>query len=361
MRKILLFISLFPLLSAGVEKIPPSVRILIKSSEKLSLEGKDLEILDPFSFSPLFQPFSGRLNVTGDESGIRINGKPLLKNYLILRSRSRSLEVDGRIYPGKTEIVLHNGILYLINDIDIETYVKGVVASEVPSNWEIEALKAQAVAARTYAYNLVRKNRESLYDLSASVLHQVYNGIQHASPQIVIAVESTRGEILTYEGEIIEPYYHSHCGGKTESSLSIWGKPAPYLQSVDCYHRNRMEWEMSISKAKLASLLGMAHMKEWKILRRSHTGRVLSLYFSDGKKKKIVSGEDLRKILGYSRLKSTLFWMDEKGDSIIIKGAGMGHGVGMCQHGAQELAKRGYTYIQILSHYYRGVKILKIY
>lgn len=360
-RFFILFFLLFLPPSGNSDNLPPFIRILLKTSPSITINGKSLEIIDPFSFLPIASFISGRLKLTFDESGILINQKPTLKTYIIVKDKKNNLEVDGRIYPGKMEIILKEGLLYLINDIDLETYITGVVASEMPSQWPVEALKAQAVAARTYAYNLLRKNRNSIYDLTSTYIHQVYNGIHTASPDVLLAVESTKGEVLTYRGELIEPYYHSHCSGQTESSFYVWGRNIPYLQSVRCFHSDRKKWEFSISRKKLGYKIGFLDIKEVKILKRSPSGRVSKISLSDGKERKIISGEDLRRAIGYNEIKSTLFEVKEAGDYIIFKGEGMGHGVGMCQWGAYEMAKRGYNYRHILFHYYRGVDILKIY
>lgn len=358
------FFILFPLLInpfVATSNSPPFIRILLKASDKIILNGSHLVIIEPFSFSPITSPFSGSIKIAFDESGILINRKPILKTYIIVKNMGKSIEVDGRSYPGKMELILKDRTLYLINDIDIETYITGVVASEMPSGWPTEALKAQAVAARTYAYNLLREKRDAFYDLTSTHIHQVYHGIHHASPNVLLAVESTKGEILTYRGEIIEPYYHSHCSGKTESSFYIWGIDLPYLQSVRCSHSHKRNWEISISKKKIAQRINLENVRKARILKRSPSGRVLKISFSDGKKNKIMSGEDLRRILGYNEIKSTLFSIYEVRDSITFKGEGMGHGVGMCQWGAYEMAKKGYNHRQILFHYYKGVEILKIY
>jgi len=356
----LLFLLCSISLSANADNTPPFIRILLKASQTITINGSEIEVIDPFSFLPITSTFSGRVNISFNESGILLNQKPILKTYIIIKGK-KSVEVDGKIYPGKTEVILRDGVLYLINDIDLETYITGVVASEMPTEWPVEVLKAQAVAARTYAYNLLRKNRDALYDLTATHIHQVYNGIHRASPNVLLAVEHTRGEVLTYKGELIEPYYHSHCAGQTESSFYIWEREIPYLQSVKCFHTDKRRWEASISKKKLSSKIGLSNIKDVKILKRSPSGRVLRIYFSDGNRKIIMSGEDIRRIAGYNEIKSTLFDVKDAVDSIIFKGEGMGHGVGMCQWGAYEMAKRGYNYRQILLHYYKGVDILKIY
>lgn len=359
-RFFILFFLLFPPYG-NADNLPPFIRILLKTSSTLTINGKALEIIDPFSFLQITSFVSGKLKITYDESGILLNEKPTLKTYIIVKDKKNNLEVEGRRYPGKLEIILRDRVLYLINDIDLETYITGVVASEMPSEWHVEALKAQAVAARTYAYNLLRKNRNSLYDLTSTYMHQVYNGIHTASPSVLLAVESTKGEVLTYKGELIEPYYHSHCAGQTESSFYIWGKDVPYLQSVRCFHPDRKKWEASISRKKLGYKIGFLDIKKVKILKRSPSGRVLKISLSDGKRQKIITGEELRRLMGYTELKSTLFEIKEEGDYIIFRGEGMGHGVGMCQWGAYEMAKRGYSYRQILLYYYKGVDILKIY
>lgn len=335
----------------------PQIRVLIASGKTVEIKGDVIEILDPYTYSEIGL-FSGNLKLYLTSAGIVVGKNPTLKDYLIIKGKG--IEIDKKAYPGRIEAIARDNTIYLINDLDLENYVKGVVASEVPNSWNVEALKAQSVAARTYAYNLIRERRNELYDLSATVLHQVYSGIEHTTPKVILAVESTRGEVLFYDGEIIKPYYHSDCGGKTDSSEKIWGIPLPYLQPVRCPFPGK-RWKATFTAQSLGRKVGLKSVKYIKVIERSPSGRILKIKLGDGEKTITLSGEDMRRILGYSELKSAIFDVSIANDRIVFEGKGSGHGVGMCQWGAQKLAEKGYNYREILKFYYKGVEIRKLY
>lgn len=213
---------------------------------------------------------------------IKVQGKyfNLDSDYVVIKPTSGGyISVKGKWYRGFFIIYNKNGTLAVINKVDIENYIRGVVPSEMPSRWNYEAHKAQAIAARSYALANLGKRANSGYDLKDTPEDQAYGGASAEAAQTNRAVDETKGIVLIYDLKIIPAYYSASAGGQTSSCSDVWTKNLPYLQSVPSY---------------------------------------------DGNIKK------------------------------------NGHGVGMSQHGANNLAKSGYNAYQILQYFYKGVKFARI-
>ncbi|BCB96917.1 hypothetical protein JZK55_18390 [Dissulfurispira thermophila] len=290
------------------------------------------------------------------------NAKIPKKDEKIQRSGNANGEVflSGLKYSGFIEVWKGEKGLYIINEIPLEDYIKGVVASEVGNSWDIEALKAQAVVARTYAlYQKLNSNGKLPYHLTSSVLHQVYK-TGNVPDNIAKAVNETRGEILTYEGKPIAAYYHSTSGGMTEDPIEVFGKSYPYLKPVEttCELSPYFMWEKRIPVSDIESALNMAGIKEIIIdgLTVSNRVRNFKIITEDGEYK--ILAKELRKNLGWDRLPSTMITSITKdGNFYIFEGKGYGHGVGMCQWTALDMAKKGMNYRDILSKFYPGTTI----
>ena len=274
------------------------------------------------------------------------------------------LLVDGTRYQGKIEVCKNSSGMYLINEVPLEEYVKNVVAAEVGPNWALEALKAQAVIARTYALRQKLNSNNPNYDLTSSVLDQVYRGDTKGGTDealIAKAVAETRGEVLTYDGKLIEAFYHSTCGGETEDPVEVFGKSYPYLKPVKskCILSPYCEWERKIPLQEIAKALNVSGIKTVNIESHTVTGRVRALKVFYDKGVLTVKATDLRKMLGWKRLPSTKFNFTRKGDVLIFEGKGYGHGVGLCQWGALQMALGGSNYRKILYFYYPGTALRK--
>ncbi|NWF52662.1 MAG: SpoIID/LytB domain-containing protein [Nitrospirae bacterium] len=263
------------------------------------------------------------------------------------------LLVTGSRYSGNIEIWKGKGGLYLINELPIEDYVKEVVMSEVGSNWEMEALKAQAVLSRTYAIKQKKLNGNSLFHITSSVIHQAYKG-NNSDARVAYAVEETKGEILTYNGIPIEPFYHSTCGGVTEDPEEVFGKSFPYLRSVEsnCEISPFWVWSRKISVSEIEDALNIPNIKEIVIKSYTSTKRVKELNIIHGSGTTTIKATDLRKALGWNLLPSTFFTILHEGDSILFEGRGYGHGVGLCQWSALQMAREGKNYREILSFFF---------
>ncbi len=304
------------------------------------------------------------------------------------------LSLQGKHYRGELLIsVTKTGNICVLNALDLESYLKGVVPAEIGrGNRQIfEALKAQAVAARTYAFERLQnaKNGKS-FALQPTISDQVYGGADAESRWTNRAVEATTGEIMVFRGKPIHAFYSSTCGGRTEPGRDVWPKLyAPYLKGVAddfgegvfCRESPHYRWLEFWSITDLDSILvknlstrkmyqlSWGRVKDLKILSRFPSGRVKDLLIVFQYGKQVIHGNRIRWILtptDLPALRSTLFrlvlYHNKMGlQSVLAIGAGNGHGVGMCQWGAMGMAKAGFRYDQILRQYYRGAELRKIY
>ena len=252
-----------------------------------------------------------------------------------------------------------------LDEAKLENYVIGVVAAEMPATFSIESLKAQAVASRTFAYKKI-VNSKLNYDNLTSDKGQAYisldemrkkwnNNFDDYYNKIAQAVLSTRGEIITFNNEIINAYYFSLSNGKTEDSAQVFGE-AKYLVSVDSpwdTENSSYNKTVFISLNEFKNKLGIDGNIEINNINRSNTNHVQSIMINN----KTYDGIKFRKLFN---LRSTDFEIEVNEDKIIVNTKGYGHGVGMSQHGANSLAKEGKKYDEIIKYYYQGVKISKI-
>lgn len=248
--------------------------------------------------------------------------------------------------------------------LKLEEYLVGTVAAEMPASFELEALKAQAVCARTYALCKLMSSRkyphqadlsDDIYSCQAYIAKNKYDDWQpDLISKVEQAVKETRGQIMIYNNQPIDALYHSTCGGQTESALNAWGKDVPYLQSIKCDFCKESTHYRNVSRETLAGLsqsLGLSKNKTIKIeiLSRTSTGRVKKVKIGST----IISGEKFRQIFN---LPSTWFYLESAGKSLIIKSNGYGHGSGMCQWGANGMAMNGRNYQDILTTYYKNIE-----
>lgn len=233
-----------------------------------------------------------------------------------------------------------------INEVRLEDYLYSVVASEMPRRFNIEALKAQAVAARTYAVNrLLSNNGSRNYDMFDDQRSQAYNGIKQENEKVRRAVDSTRGIILTYNDNPIDALYTASCGSKTLAAIDYFGKDYPYLQSVDDYSQEEI-WKRSINLEDLKNILNSE---------TENIEDVDNLVYLDDM---ILTKKQFKLKMHLRSPRYTVKLID---GVVYINGEGYGHCVGMSQVGANNLAKKGYDYVQILKHYYTNVELKRIY
>jgi stage II sporulation protein D len=325
-----------------------------------------------------------RTVLVSSRSGLRIEGQALGtdvtsmtfgtasvgKRPLRVRSVGEVVQANGKGYRGWLELrKKSNGLLLVINELDIEDYLQGVVAAEIPHEWEFEALKAQAIASRTYALYQKRSAGSRPYHILATVNSQVYSGSSAEHPRTLRAVRDTRGIVITYQGEIIPAFYHSSCGGHTEDASELWGIDEPYLNGVDCECQEISAyglWEKRVPLTQVARVLRKIgyrvsdDINDLGIGSITPAGRVKDVAIRYRGGKAMVGGEDLRTALGTSLIPSVFFELELSEGEAVFSGRGRGHGVGLCQWGSEEMALRGYDYRSILSHYYPGTTLTRM-
>ncbi|MGW8179388.1 MAG: SpoIID/LytB domain-containing protein [bacterium] len=282
------------------------------------------------------------------------------------------LELDSRPYRGVIEVFVNPvGDPVAVNELEIEEYLRGVVPGELgPRKYPLlEAQKAQAVAARTFAFKHLGGNARFGFDLFRDQRSQVYEGVGSEEPLSDRGIQETKGIVATYKGDLIWSLYSSTCGGRTEAFHEIFkGPPIEYLMGgAVCHDENSpyYTWEEKIDirkiQPKLDKYVSVGPLRQVEPLRRSAAGRVVEMLFKGQEKEKILKGNDIRFALG---LKSNFLTAmkpisDPSGDirELVVRGKGWGHGVGMCQLGAVNLAAKGKSYEFILKHYYNGVDL----
>lgn len=262
-------------------------------------------------------------------------------------------------------IGVHGGAARVIREVSLEDYVRIVVPSEVPPGFHPEALRAQAIVARTWALRNRGRHAAEGYDFCDSTHCQVYRGAEAITPETDAAVRATRGLVITYRGELIEPVYHSTCGGHTADSDAVWrgGRPTPYLRGVSdrasqrcyCADSPHARWKCTLTPSELARIAGLPGPVTISVEGRDASGRVTMLTLSGGGRRRSMTGSEFylsaARAVGPGRVRSA--WFDiGRGGGVTLIGRGSGHGVGMCQWGAEGRARAGQTADQILRHYY---------
>ncbi len=268
--------------------------------------------------------------------------------------------IGDRWYRGRVRLVSQGSGVTAINHVDMEDYLYSVVGAEAIPSWPEEALKAQAVAARTYALYKRNTAKNGLYDLDTTTKTQVYKGLKSEYTTTHQAVKATAGEVMTHNGKIILAVFHSSSGGHTENVEDIWTSPLPYLRGVVDYDHNApvFQWTKTLPQSQVSrSVGGVGNIKAMIPEKITPQGRVVTMKVVGDRGTKRISGKKLRKALD---LRSTLFRVSFHQGSMQITGRGFGHGLGLSQWGSQYLAENGVNYQQILAHYYQSAKLATI-
>ncbi len=296
---------------------------------------------------------------------LKINDK-----FQIKSPDGRGIWVGQKRYSGLLNLLILDSEILIVNVLGIEKYLSSVVGSEMPSKWPIEALKAQAIASRTYA---LKQKGNSLYDIDSTQKHQVYNGLESRTHKTIRAVRSTKSLVLTYKNKLINALFHSSSGGMTENSQDVWKNSYPYLISVRDFDKKnpKLKWQKSFSNEELQNLFPIiGGINKIEIVDITDTGRIKNAKLFGNLGTQQFSGVDLRNRMN---LKSTFmrFKFTENRNKIsdnenpnrvsdkklVIVGYGSGHGVGMSQWGVRYMASKGQKAEKILKHFYRGVSI----
>lgn len=379
------------------------------------------EISD-ISYSVIY-PDRKRIQVIDNSSGqliLLLNSEEKVKVMPTeVEGKVSALSYKGKKYRGSIIIQsLPESNITLINELPFDQYLYSVVPSEMPSDWNMEALKAQAVAARNYALVTMGRHNANGFDLCSTEHCQAYNGLGQEKPSTTEAVNETKGKIITYNGKLIPAYFHSSSGGHTEDSENVWGTKIEYIKGVDdAYSLGSPydNWTFSIDKSAIhekltQSKIDLGEIIDIRILETSRYGRVTKLEVKGTKGTRVFEKEKIRSVIGTRSLKSIWYKLETDADifvrgslmetsepgrasnmyvvsaegkvkvsspanKVIIKGIsgtkaynvvpdiytfdgkGYGHGLGMSQYGAKGMAEAGNSYQQILEHYYKGAKV----
>ncbi len=305
--------------------------------------------------------------------GIMLGQEVASADSLVVRGTEGDIQVllaDGEMtglrVGGVVQVLRKGRGLMVVNVVDLEEYVEGVVPHEMNSAWHVEALKGQAVLARTYGLYQRLANPTREYDVFATVQDQVYRGRQGVDQRTKEAVGQTRGIILTYRNAPVLSAFFSTAAGLTEDAMTVWSKDLPYLKGgVDCpfdMNSPHYQWRASFKLQDLeAGLRRQGHqvgtISTFATLAYSRAGRVSRIRVLHSGGELVVRGEDIRKAVGYSLIPSTQFDVETIGREVVLSGRGAGHGVGLCQWGAKELAALGYPYQSILNYYFPGTEL----
>ncbi len=414
---ILLFVFI-PASGAGASE--PMVRVaLIEGGQRASISSSGpwtiynsggQTILDVHAGFPVeFKVANGMVEVEGHGS---------VASPVIVRSHTTYLELGGRPYRGDLRVEVVGDGLLVINVVPMESYLYGVVPREMPGSWPTEALRSQAVAARTYAMRAMINNQWARYDVVSTTLSQVYGGVRDESENPTAAVDATRGQILTHGGQPILAAYHASSGGHTENVENVWSLPLSYLTGVPDTDQGSpfYSWQATFTLEGLKSYFDRAGLSVGEVYGvdldpvRGVSGRVIRVTVRGSERDRTMSSDLFRRTIG---LRSTLFELtvsegtgqasslrhakrdeyvvivaahasDERmltynmalsasSDSprrmldasivsagasgpviLAFEGGGWGHGVGMSQYGARAMAESGKSYSEILAHYYQG-------
>ena len=362
-----------------------------------------------FGGERIFAADEGRLRIASEEGVMNIYGTKntdeITKYFSAAAGESLEITpasgeiitIDSVPYRGSVILSIKDGVITVINCVELESYLKSVVPSEMPAGWNEEALKAQAVCARNYALSNMGKYKAYGFDMDDTVSNQVYKGVNSENPASSKAVEATAGVSLMYDGALVQTFFFSSGAGSTEDVSNVWGSNVPYLKSVNVPGEEVRTWEKSYTVSEMNSHLEAAginvgSVKKIEITKRSETGRVTEVVITGENGTYMAKLEKARTIFG---LNSAMYDIEIAGgkpeepvinnyrvsvagavlgkylfellnpfgvssDSVFVfKGKGNGHAVGMSQYGAKALAESGYGFEDILKHFYTGSYIVR--
>jgi stage II sporulation protein D len=349
--------SVLPAAASGLIRVA-----VVDNARAVEVRGTDLEVaaLDacPRCGSPPRRAAVVRATVGGD--GVEVNG--IRAGGFRLRSQ-HPLRLNGRDYPSPLDILKHGEGLVVVNEVPLEEYLVGVVRAEAGEKWPLEALRAQAIVARTYAAYHRTLSAAKPYHLLASTAHQQYAGRVPAASPIWGAVGETAGQVLLWEGDVFPAFYHTESGGYTEDPRTVFAaRNMPGLKPVRCEFSTgspHFYWALDVRLTDLTEILRrhdivLGTVTAIDITERTPSLRAAVVTVHGGRGSARLRGNDFRRMIGYDTFKSTLFAVAVDSQWARFSGRGYGHGVGMCQWGAKGMAEQGHSARQILEFYYPG-------
>ena len=271
---------------------------------------------------------------------------------------------NNNLYAGKIVVVPAQHTFILVEHVDLENYLYGVLPYEMSYSWPLEALKAQAVAARTYTLRTLQDVKNKYFDVYSDVRSQMYKGGGKQYPSVKAAVDATQNKVLMYDDKLFYTYYHGNCGGGTDDvrSWNPTAKTIKPLSGASCAydkHSKSYSFKQDVPYAKVSTFVHNAGLpgsvKSVSVAQRTSSGRATQITVRTNKGHKNFSCNKFRLATGLRSCKLTKLQLS--GNTLHAAGHGYGHGIGMCQDGANGMAKAGKTYEQILKNYYPGAKL----
>ncbi len=286
-------------------------------------------------------------------------------------ARDAAIRLNGKRLRGAIEIVRQKDLtLLVVNHVLLEDYLRGVLSKEAPDYWPEEALKAIAIAARTYALYQRFTKEQVDYDVTGDVMSQDYGGRTAEKGSTTRAVKATEGLIATYHGQLFPTFYHSTCGGMTENGLAM-GKfdIEPLRGGIACHlcaASPVYAWQRRLTKADVAWAFrkspygSIGPISDLQVTSRTTSGRAQEITVIGAQRTLRLSGYDFRALFGFDRIRSSFFSLQPVGEAFVLKGHGWGHGVGLCQWGAAEMARRGFSAREVLAFYYPQAEVVEL-
>ena len=378
----------------------PFVRVLLTESAedfKIGSEGSfAIECLRDGKQEVFYSSQPATIQCAGYHLTVRNHQGDIIRQALdevniIPRGVGNRVKFDKRRYRGIMRLVPRGEVVRVINIVYMEDYLRGVVPPEIGARteYEMEAVKAQAIAARTYAMAHLKQYAGEPYDVKSSIMDQVYDGASGENKLANKAIDQTAGRVIMYQDELINAYFHSTCGGRTDDIADVWDrKDIPYLKSVDdqeaCSWSKYYNWSETFTEQQLRGRieqylasdrgrdLRIGQITDLSIVDRTAGGRVRKLLVRTDLDVFSFQKDRIRWVIGRTSnpdliLPSNRFDLDIERDSdqnivrVTFQGKGYGHGVGMCQCGAIGHSRNGWSCDSILTHYYTAVDIKKLY
>ncbi len=357
-------------LPAGAATLQVAI-VRSQDSAKLMPEGP-VSIVAPGA-KPKPLEWKGQLGLRPREGGLRLADLKLRSETRLVPGKGARIRVGNNPYRGTLILRLDPGqTVTIVEEIGVEEYLEGVLPHEMDPDWPLEALKAQAVIARTFTYANLGKFRKDGFDLTADTRSQVYKGLTHVNENVRSAVRQTRGEVLGWNGKLLRVYYHACCGGATTDIGGAWSsegdipKPLRGVRDPFCAASPHMKWTAYFAWAELTAAISERRLlpsplSGLKAGLRDSAGYVRTFMAKAGRSTVEVRGPDLRAALGANELKGLRIrnlFVRTKG--VEFEGSGFGHGVGLCQWGAKLQSEKGRSYSQILKFYFPGAILSEV-
>lgn len=329
----------------------------VKSKSNLKVVTSDEQVINNTNNKEINIKFDGK-NINLNGKNFNLNNFPQNGAFLISSDSPIYVDKIKRNYGGAISFRVNNKKLDIVNRVDMDEYLKGVLPKEMSPSFPMESLKAQALCSRSFAINNYNKFIKNGYNLDDTTRSQVYYGKDVEEKTTNKAVEETIGQVIKYDGKVAETIFCASSGGYTVASSEAWGgNSVPYLISKeDPYSVHPWKYELKNSDLKKLNLSDVFSVS----LDYNNSNRVNNLTFSTSKGDVKIKATDFRNKIGNTIIKSTLFDVNVIGNKVFVSGKGYGHGVGMSQYGAVEMAKKGSNYKDIIEFYFPGTNIEKI-